>query len=103
MLQQALDVIEETVRIYTSNYVPRRSFRGPVFLSGHGLWVDWRENWDLNRAIEKIMMRFEGDTSVYDIASELGLDYWDTWTYVEKFRQKGLVTREAIPSESVAA
>jgi aminopeptidase-like protein len=103
MLQQALDVIEVTVRIYASNYVPRRNFRGPVFLSGHGLWVDWRENWDLNRAIEKIMMRFEGDTSVYDIASELGLDYWDTWTYVEKFRQKGLVTREAIPSESVAA
>jgi aminopeptidase-like protein len=103
MLQQALDVIEETVRIYASNYVPRRSFRGPVFLSGHSLWVDWRENWDLNRAIEKIMMRFEGDRSVYDIASELGLDYWDTWAYVEKFRQKGLVTREAIPSESVAA
>jgi aminopeptidase-like protein len=103
MLQGAVDVIEETVRIYASNYIPRRNFRGPVFLSGHGLWVDWRENWDLNRAIEKIMMRFEGDTSVFDIASELGLDYWETWSYVEKFRGKGLVTREAIPSQGVAS
>jgi aminopeptidase-like protein len=102
-LQHALDVIEETVRIYASNYIPRRRFRGPVFLSGHGLWVDWRENWDLNRAIEKIMMRFEGETSVFDIASELGLDYWETWLYVEKFREKDLVTREAIPSEGATS
>ena len=99
MMQQAADVLEETIRIYASNFVPRRTFRGPVFLSGHGLWVDWRENWDLNRAIEKIMMRFEGEHSVFDIASDLGLDYWETWAYVERFREKALVTREAIPSE----
>ncbi len=103
MLQGAADVIEETVRIFASNYMPRRNFRGPVFLSGHGLWVDWRENWDLNRAIEKIMMRLEGDSSVFDIAVELGLDYWETWSYVEKFQNKGLVTRGAIPSQGVAS
>lgn len=99
MLQEAADVIEETIRIYATNYVPQRTFRGPVFLSGHGLWVDWRENWDLNRAIEKIMMRFEGNYSVFEIANELGLDYWETRDYVEKFRTKGLVTRHAIPSQ----
>lgn len=91
MLQEAADVIEEIVRVFATNYVPVRQFRGPVFLSGHGLWVDWRENWELNRAIEKIMMRFEGKQSVFDIADELGLDYWETRSYVEKFRAKGLI------------
>jgi aminopeptidase-like protein len=100
MLQEAADIAEEIIRIFASNYIPKRTFRGPVFLSGHGLWVDWRENWNLNRAIEKIMMRFEGEHSIFDIAEQTGLDYWETYEYVEKFRAKGFVTRLPIPSEA---
>ncbi|HEY62599.1 MAG TPA: DUF4910 domain-containing protein [Anaerolineae bacterium] len=103
MLQNAVDVTEEIVRIFATNYIPKRTFRGPVFLSGNGLWVDWRENWALNRAIEKIMLRFEGEHSVFAIAEELGLDYWETRSYIEKFREKGFVTAESIPSESQEA
>ncbi len=72
MLVEAADAAEDIVRMYASNYIPKRTFRGPVFLSGQGLWVDWRENWALNRAIEKIMMCFEGDHSVFDIARLTG-------------------------------
>ncbi len=100
MLQEATDMIENTVRIFASNYRPMRKFRGPVFLSGFDLWVDWRDNWDLNRAIEKIMMRFEGNLSVFEIAKELGLNYWHTREYVEKFRKKGLVDPLPIKSEA---
>ncbi len=90
-LQEAADVIEEIIRVYASNYIPRETFRGPLFLSGNGLWVDWRVNWDLNRAIEKIMMRFGGDHSIFDIAEQVNLDYWTVREYVEKFRAKGFV------------
>jgi len=99
-LLDAVDAAEEIIRIYASNYIPRRTFRGPVFLSGHGLWVDWRENWDLNRAIEKIMMKFEGKHTVFDIAEEVGLDYWMVREYVEKFRAKGLVRALPLPPEA---
>jgi len=99
-LLDAVDAAEEIIRIYASNYIPRRTFRGPVFLSGHGLWVDWRENWDLNRAIEKIMMKFEGKHTVFDIAEEVGLDYWMVREYVEKFRVKGLVRALPLPPEA---
>ncbi len=95
MLDEAAGVAEEIVRIFASNYVPRRTFKGPVFLSGHGLWVDWRQDWALNRAIERIMMMFEGEHTVFDIAQEVGLDYWTVREYVERFREKGLV--EALP------
>jgi aminopeptidase-like protein len=99
-LQEAADVIEEIIRIYASNYLPMRKFRGPVFLSGHGLFVDWQTNWKLNRSIEKMMMRFEGQQSVFDIANELDLDYWETREYIEKFRLRGLI--EALPMPEVA-
>ena len=103
MLVEAAEAAEKIVRIYATNYIPRRTFRGPVFLSGNGLWVDWRENWALNRAIEKIMMRFEGQHSVFDIAEQVGLDYWMVRDYVEKFRAKGFVSALPIPSKAQTA
>lgn len=98
MLEEMADIVEEIVRIYTSNYIPKRLFRGPVFLSAYGLWVDWRINKELNAAIEKIMLRFEGKHSIFDIAQELSLDYWNVMDYVEKFRAKNLVQACPIPS-----
>ena len=95
-LQEAAVIADRIIRIYASNYIPLRTFKGPVFLSGHGLWVDWRENWELNRAVEKIMMSFEGEKSVFDIAEEVGLDYWVVREYVEKFRAKGFVKAHPI-------
>jgi len=101
LLQESVDVIEEIIRIYATNYIPKRTFRGPVFLSGHGLWVDWRDNWELNRAIEKIMMCFEGHHSVFDIAQDVGLDYWMVRDYVNQFRDKGFIQTNPIKSEAL--
>jgi aminopeptidase-like protein/aminoglycoside N3'-acetyltransferase len=95
ILSEAADAVERILRIAATNYVPKRKFKGPVFLSGYGLWVDWRVNKPLNHALEKIFLRFEGNHSIFDIAEELGLDYWDVYDYVEKFRQKNLI--EALP------
>ena len=100
LLLEAADVMEEIVRIFCTNYIPRRLFRGPIFLSGHGLWVDWRTNMELNRALEKIMLKLDGDHSIFDIASELSLDYWLIRDYIEKFLDKALVEKICIPSEA---
>jgi aminopeptidase-like protein len=100
LMVEAAEVAEEVIRVHASNYIPKRTFRGPLFLSGHGLWVDWREDWDLNRAIEKIVLHLEGGHSIFDIAEEAGLDYWVVREYVEKLRGKGLVLSLPIPSEA---
>lgn len=99
-LIEASRMIEEILRIYGSNYLPKRKFRGPVFLSGHGLFVDWQTNWALNRAIEKMMMRFEGKQSVFEIVDELGLDYWEAREYIERFKARGLI--DALPVPEIA-
>jgi aminopeptidase-like protein len=90
-LREAADAVEEILRVRATSYTPRRTFRGPVFLSGHGLWVDWRVNPELNQAIERMMMRLEGEHTVFDIADELRLDYWETRGYLERFRERGLI------------
>jgi aminopeptidase-like protein len=96
-LLEAAKMIEEIIRIFATNYIPVRKFRGPVFLSGYGLYVDWQDDWELNRNIEKIMMRFEGEQTVFDIVEELDLAYWDTRKYIEKFRINDLIDAVTIP------
>jgi hypothetical protein len=41
------DIVEEIIRIYATNYVPKRRFRGPGLLSGYGLWIDWQHGREL--------------------------------------------------------
>jgi len=94
-LVEAAHVIEDIIRIYATDYVPRRTFRGPVFLSRYGLWVDWRTHPKLNAALDKIMLRLEGDRSVFDIAAEVDVDYWTVREFVERLRSEGLI--EVLP------
>jgi len=42
----------------------------------------------LNHAIEKIMMRFEGRQTIFDIAEQVGLDYQTVHDYVENLNQR---------------
>ncbi len=96
-LQGAADIVEKIIRIYAANYIPKRRFRGPVFLSRYGLWVDWRDNWTLNRATERIMMQMEGNTSVFEIAESVSMDYEEVRTYIERFYAKGLIGKLPMP------
>jgi len=84
----------EILDIIDKDYTPKRKFKGPIFLSGYGLWVDWRVNRELNRNVEQIMLKLEGDMSIFDIAEELDMEFKDVLDYVNKFHDKGLITKQ---------
>jgi aminopeptidase-like protein len=87
------NLILEIFNILDNEYIPKRNFKGPVFLSGYGLWVDSRTNKKLNENIEQIMLSLEGDKSVSDIAEELDMEFDDVLNYVNKFLEKGLIAK----------
>jgi aminopeptidase-like protein len=95
-LREAADVVAEIVRVHASDWRPKRVFRGPVFLSGLGLWVDWRENPVLNAALDRLMLKLEGDRSIFEIAEELEMDFWEAHEYLARFEQAGLVVRRPV-------
>ncbi len=92
-LGEATELILEILNIIDKDYIPKRQFKGPIFLSGFGLWVDWRVNKKLNENVEKIMLNLEGDKSVFDIADELNMDFNDVLEYVDKFFAKKLIKK----------
>jgi len=91
-LRDAVDSMEVLIRTAAVDWVPRRTFTGPLFLSRYGLWVDWRTNPKLNAAMEAIMLRLEGDQSVFDIAQAVDLPFQEVYTLLDTFRERGLVT-----------
>ncbi len=92
-LEESKNLILEILDILDKDYIPKRTFKGPIFLSGFGLWVDWRVNRALNSNIEQIMLRLEGDKSVFDIASELDMDFDTVREYIDKFFDNKLITK----------
>ena len=65
---------------------------GPVFLSGYGLWVDWRKQKKLNENIELIMMMLEGDHSCFDITEKLDMEYDEVDNFLQKLFKNKLIT-----------
>lgn len=92
-LRESKTLILEILNIIDNDYVPKRQFKGPIFLSGYGLWVDWRINKKLNENIEQIMLRLEGDKNIFDIAEELDMEFNDVLNYVNNFFDKGLIIK----------
>lgn len=93
-LEESKDIALKIIDVLERDYVPVRKFKGPIFLSGYGLWVDWRVNRKLSHALEKIMLSLEGDKSVLEIAEALDLKFEEVLNYIDKFVEKGLVSRK---------
>jgi len=94
-LVETKELILKTINILDRDYIPQRTFKGPVFLSRYGLWVDWRVDPELNNNLELIMLSLEGDESIFDIAEKLDMDFDVVYDYVNKFLDKGLVVKRS--------
>ena len=80
---QIIDMIE-------ANYTPKKTIKGPFYLSKHNLYIEaknksdyWR-NWNL-------MNLLGSEKTILQISEEIKLGFWDTYEIVEKFRKAGLI------------
>jgi aminopeptidase-like protein len=93
-LVEAREGVLEILRYLEADYVPVRNFRGPLFLSGYGLWVDWRVNRKLNRALEWVMNNLEGELSVSELAAQVEVDFWQLKEWLDRALSFGLIRKE---------
>lgn len=92
-LEESKKVVLEILNIYDKNYIPKSTFKGPLFLSGYGLWVDWQEDLELNKNLQKILLNLNGDKSIFEIAELLNVDFYTVLNFVDKLFKKGLVKK----------
>ncbi|MGD8455345.1 MAG: DUF4910 domain-containing protein [Anaerolineales bacterium] len=96
-LEAASDTILEMLKAFENNRYVVNHFKGEVFASGYGIWIDYQENPEGHRNLFQIMERCDGERTVADIAQELNIPFQAVWDIVSQFEEKGLVTFSELP------
>ena len=96
-LESARDAVLAMLGAFGKNAYIVNNFKGEVFASGYGIWIDYRHNPEGHRHLFQIMERCDGTRTVADIALELKISFQAVWEIVLSFAEKDLVTFSPTP------
>lgn len=96
-LEHARDAVLAMLQAFERNAYVINHFKGEVFASGYGIWIDYRHNPEGHRNLFRIMERCDGTRTVADIALELEIPFQAVWEIVQTFAEKGLVAFSPTP------
>lgn len=99
-LQHSLRVANGLVDAWEQNAYVVNNFRGEVFASGYGIWIDYRTDPEGHRALFLVMEHCDGQHTVADIAIKLGISFQAVWRVVTLLRDKGLVWLSDVPVDT---
>jgi aminopeptidase-like protein len=90
-LEASQQIVLDLIEAWENNQYIVNNFKGEVFCSGYGIWIDYRINPDGHRRLFEIMERCDGEHTVADIATELAISFQSVWEVVELLKSKELV------------
>jgi len=90
-LEASKQVVLGLIQAFERNQYVVNHFKGEIFCSGYGIWIDYRVNPEGHRRLFEIMERCDGGRTVADIAHELDISFQAVWEVVNLLQEKGLV------------
>jgi aminopeptidase-like protein len=102
-LEKSREVVLDLLEAWERNQYAVNHFKGEVFLSGYGIWIDYRTNPEAHRRLFEIMERCDGERTVADIAAELEISFQAVWEVLDLLAGKNLVwfSRQPRPTRPV--
>lgn len=91
-LEASRDMVLGLIEAWERDQYVVNQFKGEIFCSGYGIWIDYRINPEGHRRLFEIMERIDGTRRVSDIAAELEISFQAAWEVVELLRDKNLVS-----------
>ena len=79
------------VNIVEQDFIPRKKYRGPLYLSRYDLYVDPSEDRNLHRQIWNVMQSLGREKSIFEISESLQIPYETLKKYMCKWAEKGLI------------
>ena len=94
-LQEATKILSEVIEWAEYDFIPVLNQSGPIFLSGNGLFPDWRANPELLpywKSFIDVMYSLDNEHSIVELAimHDIPLQHFKYW--VEAFQSKGLLS-----------
>jgi aminopeptidase-like protein len=99
-LQESKNVILGLIQAWEQNQYVVNQFKGEVFCSGYGIWIDYRTNPEGHRRLFEIMERCDGERTIAEIASQLSISFQSVWEVVHLLHRKNLVTLSRTPQST---
>jgi aminopeptidase-like protein len=96
-LEASRDLVLGLIDAYERNRYVVNNFKGEIFCSGYGIWIDHQTNPQGHRRLFEIMERCDGGRTVADIARELNISFASVWEIVALLESKGLVWLSRAP------
>jgi len=95
-LREARDLLQKIIDFAEEDYIPVLNQPGPVFLSGYGLYPNWRDDPSLLpiwQSFIDVMYSIDGVHSVVELAAmrQIPISHFFYWT--DAFAEKGLLTK----------
>ena len=87
-LEASRQVVLGLIQAWERNQYVVNHFKGEIFCSGYGIWIDYRVNPEGHRRLFEIMERCDGERTVADIAGELGISFQAVWEVVALLRRE---------------
>lgn len=91
-LENSVETVLSLLKAFDQNLYIVNHYKGEVFASGYGLWVDYKMDSAGHKRRFEIMDRCDGFHRPADIAEELGISFQDVWDVVAKLLENNLVS-----------
>ena len=92
-LVQALGITERIVNIFESDFVPRRLFKGPLYLSRYDLYMPLQVDEHLHDVQEGIQILMDGKLSCLELADKLSADFDYVHSFCSQLEKHNLIER----------
>ena len=90
-LEETHQATMKIVNILEQDFIPRKNYHGPLYLSRYDLYVDPNEDRNLHRQIWNVMQSLGREQSIFEISESLKIPYENLRKYMCKWVEKGLI------------
>jgi aminopeptidase-like protein len=91
-------VLNRICEVLETDYVPVRSYDGPIYLSRYGLYVDPTLDPQGAANLERLQVMVDGRRSCMDIAAALDVDFFFVRNFCDSAHAKGLISKVDRPA-----
>ena len=96
-LENSVETVLGLLKAFDQNLYVVNRFKGEIFASGYGLWVDYKTDSAGHKRRFEIMDRCDGIHRPADIAEELGISFQDVSDVITKLLENKLVSLSLTP------
>jgi aminopeptidase-like protein len=90
-LKEVLSLYKVIININEKDFIVKRKFKGIPMLSKHNLFIDPSVDRNMYNRLEQMVWLIKGETRISEIAKNLDLDFFKTWSILKSWNQAGLI------------